>query len=416
MTDQELQELLESANESPDKICIIDSVLDNHQIKILCDFIRTSAIEKLILSRCLIKDEGAKALADALKTNTSLIALNLSNNNVEDKGAASLADALKTNTSLIELNLSNNNVEDEGAEALADALKRNTSLTELDLSDIIVGDAGVASLADALKVNTSLVSLDLRYNEINAEGAEALADALKRNTSLTELNLSYNNVGDAGAASLADALKVNTSLVLLDLRDNEIGDEGAEALTESLQRNYHIFIDTDGTENDTEKFKTLNELIERNVEMFESVMTELIIWERKDHTTEEYAQMYDKLSPRLGLVKMAYIKNNTCAYFDAFYAKCKEAKEAKETKETQPKKIFKGLVIVGVLLTATAVTFGVVRFCLKQINNILLKNLMLAGTIISATASAACVIGAVKVNHDLHSNDIGNEPGKSRSL
>ena len=51
------------------------------------------------------RNDGAKALADALKTNTSLTDLYLGQNEIESEGATALADALKTNRSLKDLYL-----------------------------------------------------------------------------------------------------------------------------------------------------------------------------------------------------------------------------------------------------------------------------------------------------------------------
>ena len=51
--------------------------------------------------------------------------------------------------------MENNAIGDEGAAALAEALKVNTALTWLDLKDNEIGDEGAAALAEALKVNTA---------------------------------------------------------------------------------------------------------------------------------------------------------------------------------------------------------------------------------------------------------------------
>ena len=66
-------------------------------------------------------------------------------------------------------------IREEGAEALAEALKINSSLTVLHLNDNYkIGYKGIKALADALKFNSSLTYLDLRNNFIEKE-TEALA-------------------------------------------------------------------------------------------------------------------------------------------------------------------------------------------------------------------------------------------------
>jgi Ran GTPase-activating protein (RanGAP) involved in mRNA processing and transport len=66
-----------------------------------------------------------------------------------------------------------------GVSALADALKTNTSVKNINLSLNGIGAVGASALADALKMNTTVTRIDLSWNGIGAEGALALADALK---------------------------------------------------------------------------------------------------------------------------------------------------------------------------------------------------------------------------------------------
>ena len=110
------------------------------------------------------------------------------------------------------LNLRGNEIGQEGAPALAEVLKVNTSLQSLNLQAvnkyIRIGQAGAQALAEALKVNTSLQSLNLECNEIDQVGAQALAQALTVNTSLRRLNLRNNAIGDAGAQALEPLIRL----------------------------------------------------------------------------------------------------------------------------------------------------------------------------------------------------------------
>ena len=117
--------------------------------------------------------------------------------------------------------------------ALSLALRVNTSLTYLDLSENLIDDEGANSLSEALRVNTSLTSLVLRCNLIGEEGAIFLSEALRVNSSLTSLDLSYNSIDDKGAISLAEALRVNTSLTSLDLSWRPIFGGGVFSLSEA---------------------------------------------------------------------------------------------------------------------------------------------------------------------------------------
>ncbi|KAF8933520.1 hypothetical protein BGZ47_010838 [Haplosporangium gracile] len=184
-----------------------------------------------------IGGKGFGILVEALKTNSTLIILNLRSNSIRDNGTKVLAEALKTNSALTTLDLSINSISSDGAKALAEALKANSALTTLDLFLNSIGDDGAKVLAEALRINSALTTLALRSNSIGDDGTKALAEALKINSALTTLDLTFNSIGSDGAKALAEALKTNSALTTLDLGDNSIGDDGAKALAEALKSN-----------------------------------------------------------------------------------------------------------------------------------------------------------------------------------
>ncbi|CAG9465229.1 unnamed protein product [Pedinophyceae sp. YPF-701] len=100
---------------------------------------RVVKLHTLEISNSEMTDEGAKHVAAALKDDTcTLRALSLTNTNGNegcfgDEGAAAIADALRHNRSLVSLDLSNNNLTDRGQESLAAALADNTTLRNLDV-------------------------------------------------------------------------------------------------------------------------------------------------------------------------------------------------------------------------------------------------------------------------------------------
>ena len=78
---------------------------------------------KFFSTRCnYISDIGAKAMAMSLKTNKSLVHLNLWNNKISRDGCDALADALKINSTLCSLSLGKNPIGDDGAALLIKAL------------------------------------------------------------------------------------------------------------------------------------------------------------------------------------------------------------------------------------------------------------------------------------------------------
>jgi Ran GTPase-activating protein (RanGAP) involved in mRNA processing and transport/serine/threonine protein kinase len=199
----------------------------------------------------IIGVEGALAIAEALKSNSTLVSLELSNvygylvhynhqgNKIEVEGALAIAEALKLNSTLQTLGLQSNNIGVDGATAIAHALKSNSTLKDLWLGHNNIGVEGARAIAMALGVNLALQTLDLSKNNIGCEGTMAIAMALSVNSALQTIDLSNNKIGDEGATALAVALKVNSNSTLqqLELRDNNIEDEGATAVAEALKSN-----------------------------------------------------------------------------------------------------------------------------------------------------------------------------------
>ena len=241
--------------------CCIGPKGTQHLAQALC--VNTS-VKTLKLSKNVLHDEGAKALAELLggygskssgTVNTTLEHIDLSNCCIGPKGTQHLARALCVNTSVKTLKLFNNPLDDEGAKALAELLGGygskssgtvNTNLEHINLSNCSIGPEGAQNLAQALCVNTSVKTLKLSENALHDEGARALAEMLgvnraessgTVNTTLEHIDLSNCSIGPAGAQRLAQALRVNTSVKTLKLSCNPLGDEGAKALAEMLGGN-----------------------------------------------------------------------------------------------------------------------------------------------------------------------------------
>jgi hypothetical protein len=163
--------------------------------------------------------------------------INLEENEIGAEGASALADALKVNTSVAKIDLEGNDIGAEGASALAEALKVNITATDINCMFNKIGDAGASALADALEENKSVTNINLGYNIIGDEGASALANALKQNTSVTNIYLWDNRIGAEGTSALADALKVNTSMAFMNFEKNGVIVEDAALVNALLARN-----------------------------------------------------------------------------------------------------------------------------------------------------------------------------------
>lgn len=149
---------------------------------------RNRTLKILNLADNKIGVEGLVYIADALKYNNSLETLDLSRNpccgpGVE--GITSLRTAFTLNTALRRLFLSSTALTDDGAIMLAEFLPESTSLLHLDLTQNNLGMAGVMALSNGLKANEVMRCLDLNIPPGDEEMARLCREILNwcvRNT------------------------------------------------------------------------------------------------------------------------------------------------------------------------------------------------------------------------------------------
>jgi len=167
-----------------------------------------------------LEDNGALVIAQALKHNAHLRELHLNNNEIGNKGLIALCDALSCACCALEsLDVSGNiGISDEGAIALATALRTNKSLQYCNLSANSISSAGAINLGFLISSgkNTVLTKLDLSSNLISDKGIIALALAVAKNTHFSSLRLQGNiinaNSREAVRHSLKEAHHVTVTL------------------------------------------------------------------------------------------------------------------------------------------------------------------------------------------------------------
>ncbi|XP_047431512.1 NACHT, LRR and PYD domains-containing protein 12-like [Mugil cephalus] len=233
-------------------------------------------LETLRLSQCNIEKTGCSHLALSLQDNPShLKVLDLSINPVGDGGARELfecfdisqltklemyhcsltglsckpiGEALKSETStLIELNLSNNDLKDEGFIALCMCMYAWCRLEKLNVSRCGITQVSCTYLAKVLCSVSQLYSgllkrtdwqavgltdLDLSMNLLGDAGVKEISAGLKNPYShLKTLNLSHCGLTDSCCAELASGLGSDESTVTeLDLSGNQLRDKGVKKL------------------------------------------------------------------------------------------------------------------------------------------------------------------------------------------
>lgn len=179
-------------------------------------------------SREVTMTESFNQICHRLRSNAAdLTILNLNYRDIGNRGAILLADALRTNRTLVVLFLECNSIGDIGACHLAHSAAHHPHLQHLYLSHNRIGDNGACAWGEALSGvsgidgglgGSQLRVLKLAHNHIGSRGAAALGEALRRNCRLRTLVLDSNpSLGAAGVSFLAEGLKCNESLTAIDL-------------------------------------------------------------------------------------------------------------------------------------------------------------------------------------------------------
>jgi Ran GTPase-activating protein (RanGAP) involved in mRNA processing and transport len=109
-------------------------------------------------------------IMEHLLVNATVKVLDLNANEITFKGCEAIAKYLKgENCTLQSLQLSNNKVSDYGAKALAQAVAVNKSLIHIDLTYNNINDYGLTMFAQALAYNETLMSFKLFGNHFGQE-------------------------------------------------------------------------------------------------------------------------------------------------------------------------------------------------------------------------------------------------------
>ena len=157
-------------------------------------------------------DQIIISLASLLRTNHTLVHLELGTCNIDSDGALQLASALNTNNTVQRLQLTHDPIGFQEAAAFAEILRTNHILAELNLQEH-GSYCGTCQLAGFLQTS------QVFYMSVNQIGAMAgAAETLLKNKSLRVLKLYYyhgDSIGEEVAQKLIESLKQNATLNLL---------------------------------------------------------------------------------------------------------------------------------------------------------------------------------------------------------
>jgi len=169
-------------------------------------------------------------LARGLSTGTSLVSLDLNDNNINEEGGLALSGMLFKQPNLRHLNFEAAMLGSHAAGAVVSALAAGCPKLEyLNLSCCDIYPGGVPAVAKAISAMKNLKVLKIAENELGDFGVARICMALKESgCPLVELDVSTNELVQAGAIAAARLAISKASFTSLNLDGNYISDEGVE--------------------------------------------------------------------------------------------------------------------------------------------------------------------------------------------
>jgi len=142
--------------------------------------IANTTLRTLELKDCQISTDGLVSIASALRLSHTLQDLNISENSLADPAMQEIGEALKVNVTLLQLHVgvkkdSKDRLSSDGAKHFIECVKSNGSLVRLDIANHLIGDENVVVLARIAMRHRSLIGLKIGNNGIKENGAKELA-------------------------------------------------------------------------------------------------------------------------------------------------------------------------------------------------------------------------------------------------
>jgi hypothetical protein len=164
-------------------------------------------IKNLVLCSNMLADPGCAMVFRALKHNTSLTSLNISENGASNAAGYQIGISLEANSFLSHLNLAYNHLRGDGAKRIGYGLGSNKTIKKLELQWNGFGDEETISELGKAIPSCGVTELNLAHNRIKLKGATILSSFLEGGSKLKELVLDGNLIGQIGARMLFRAVQ-----------------------------------------------------------------------------------------------------------------------------------------------------------------------------------------------------------------
>lgn len=152
---------------------------------------------------------------------------------------------------------------------LSKALRTNTSLVKLDLSQIKLKDEELIYLINnGLSHLSNIQHLNFSHNMLTCKGIECLANFMCYNSKITKLDLSTNRIATNGMISLSAMVMLNRTIRHLNLFNNKQTKEDNAYFYDRLIQNYSILYFRN-TFYSSKEIAYIKKIIERNIAFYQ---------------------------------------------------------------------------------------------------------------------------------------------------
>jgi hypothetical protein len=145
-----------------------------------------NSLLSLHICRKRLSDTDGQRIAQLLLTNTSLRKLELEGNQLGPKSASDFGKALKVNKTLKFLNLESNQLTVDGQDMwgiyeFVEFLDHNTSLLSLNLANNQLDEKCGSMFRESIERNQTLIDFDFSLNNFNIQDSRDIQEFLRRN-------------------------------------------------------------------------------------------------------------------------------------------------------------------------------------------------------------------------------------------
>lgn len=153
-------------------------------------------LRQLEIHNSPLNDGCAYSISQSV-SNNQLKLLDVRNTSLTSNGLTILAGAVKIDTSIERLVLSDEKINDEDIQQICEVVVANETLKDLTLSNCDITDNGIIDLSTSLQYNNTMTSLDLRRNLFTADGVYHLLEVLATSNSIKKVEIGKEHEGSS---------------------------------------------------------------------------------------------------------------------------------------------------------------------------------------------------------------------------